>query len=111
MRRLVLFHVATPTALSRKMGGLVVEATGEVVEAVAGLKKMKGVMPALHRGSRSSKTRATSSFTTPSPRSSTTSLPAIEVIKWKDVYENMEHCLDKCELVAHVLESVVLKNS
>ena len=38
-------------------------------------------------------------------------MPAIEVIKWKDVYENMERCIDRCELVAHVLESVVLKNS
>jgi uncharacterized protein Yka (UPF0111/DUF47 family) len=35
----------------------------------------------------------------------------IEVIKWKDVYENMEGCIDQCEAVAHVLESVVLKHS
>ncbi|MGH9316007.1 MAG: DUF47 domain-containing protein, partial [Thermoanaerobaculia bacterium] len=38
-------------------------------------------------------------------------IPPIEVIKWKDVYENMERCIDQCEAVAHVLESVVLKNS
>ena len=33
----------------------------------------------------------------------------LEVIKWKDVYESMEGCIDHCEAVAHVLESVVLK--
>ena len=38
-------------------------------------------------------------------------LPAIEVIKWKDVYDNMERCIDSCVVVAHVLESVVLKHS
>ena len=38
-------------------------------------------------------------------------LPAIEVIKWKDVYDNMERCIDSCVAVAHVLESVVLKHS
>jgi hypothetical protein len=27
------------------------------------------------------------------------------------VYEEMEHCIDLCEAVAHVLESVVLKHS
>ena len=37
--------------------------------------------------------------------------PAIEVIKWKDVYDNMERCMDSCVAVAHVLESVVLKHS
>jgi uncharacterized protein Yka (UPF0111/DUF47 family) len=35
----------------------------------------------------------------------------IELIKWKDIYENMEGCIDQCEAVAHVLESVVLKHS
>jgi hypothetical protein len=35
----------------------------------------------------------------------------IEVIKWKDIYDNMERCIDMAEAVAHVLESVVLKHS
>src|SRR6266542_1099586 len=35
----------------------------------------------------------------------------IEVIKWKDIYDNMERCIDQAEAVAHVLESVVLKHS
>ena len=26
-------------------------------------------------------------------------LPAIEVIKWKDVYDNMERCIDSCVAV------------
>ena len=33
----------------------------------------------------------------------------IEVIKWKEIYEVLESSTDKCEDVADVLESVVLK--
>lgn len=36
---------------------------------------------------------------------------ALEVIKWKEVYDNLEHAVDECEDVANVLESISLKNS
>ncbi|HDZ61746.1 MAG TPA: DUF47 domain-containing protein [Nitrospirae bacterium] len=35
----------------------------------------------------------------------------ILVIKWKEVYENLEEGLDKCEDVADILESIVLKHA
>lgn len=35
----------------------------------------------------------------------------IELIKWKEIYETLEQVTDKCEYVANVLESVVLKNA
>ena len=37
--------------------------------------------------------------------------PAIEVIKWKEIYDALEHTLDECQDVANVLESIALKNS
>lgn len=37
------------------------------------------------------------------------SMPPIEVIKWKEIYEVLEATTDKCEDVADVLEAVVLK--
>jgi len=37
------------------------------------------------------------------------SMDPIEVIKWKEIYEVLESSTDKCEDVADVLESVVLK--
>ncbi|MGH9368342.1 MAG: DUF47 domain-containing protein [Thermoanaerobaculia bacterium] len=110
VRRLSLFHIATPTLLSKTMGGLIVEATREVVEAVSVLKKMKGVIPhciAIKR----LENQGDAVFHDAVASLFTDSLPAIEVIKWKDVYENMERCMDQCEAVAHVLQSVVLKNT
>ena len=35
----------------------------------------------------------------------------IEVIKWKEIYEHLETAIDKCEDVADILESNVLKNA
>lgn len=35
----------------------------------------------------------------------------ILVIKWKDIYEHLEDATDKCEDVANILESIVLKHA
>ncbi len=35
----------------------------------------------------------------------------LTVIKWKEIYDNLEHAVDECEDVANVLESISLKNS
>jgi uncharacterized protein Yka (UPF0111/DUF47 family) len=34
---------------------------------------------------------------------------AIEVIKWKELYETMEAVTDRCEDVVNVIEGIVLK--
>ena len=36
---------------------------------------------------------------------------ALEVIKWKDLYDKIEDALDKCEDVGNVLQSIALKNA
>jgi uncharacterized protein len=36
---------------------------------------------------------------------------AIEVLKWKEIYEYLENTLDACEDVANIVEGVVMKNS
>jgi uncharacterized protein len=110
VRRLILFHVQVPTPYARKLGDLVVRASGEIVQAVAGLKKMKGVM-AHCIVVKKLENEADVVFHGALGSLFENGMPAIEVIKWKDVYEGLERCMDRCELVAHVLESIVLKNS
>jgi len=34
-----------------------------------------------------------------------------DIIKWKDIYENLEAAIDECEHVANVIESIVLKHN
>jgi predicted phosphate transport protein (TIGR00153 family) len=36
---------------------------------------------------------------------------ALEVIKWKDLYDKIEDALDQCEDVGNVLQSIALKNA
>lgn len=36
---------------------------------------------------------------------------AIEVFKWKEIYEDVESAIDRCEDVANVIEGVVLENA
>ena len=35
----------------------------------------------------------------------------IFIIKWKDIYEELEAATDRCEDVANVIEGIVLKNA
>jgi predicted phosphate transport protein (TIGR00153 family) len=35
----------------------------------------------------------------------------LDVIKWKELYDTLEHAMDQCEDVANTLESIALKNS
>lgn len=35
----------------------------------------------------------------------------ITLIKWKEIYENLEHITDRCEDAANIIESVVVKNA
>ena len=37
-------------------------------------------------------------------------MDALVVIRWKDIYEDLEQAVDSCERAAHVLEGVYLKN-
>ena len=46
----------------------------------------------------------------PSPRSFANEKDAVEVIKWKEIYELLENTLDACEDVANIVEGVVMKN-
>ena len=110
VRRVSLFMIEKPTPISTSLSRLIVTTTAELVEAVSRLRQQKGVMAHCikikqleNEGDVVYHEAIASLFRD--------NIPAIEVIKWKDVYDNMERCIDSCVAVAHVLESVVLKHS
>ncbi len=37
-------------------------------------------------------------------------LSITDIIKWREIYDQLESSIDSCENVAHILESIVLKN-
>ena len=110
IRRVVLFKIIEPTDLSKRLSAIVVQATSEMVDAVADLRKQKGVVEHCIRikqyeneGDVAYHEAVASLFTG--------SIEAIEVIKWKDIYDNLERTIDQCAAVAQMLESVILKHS
>jgi predicted phosphate transport protein (TIGR00153 family) len=110
IRRVVLFKIIEPTDLSKRLSAIVVQATSELVDAVADLRKQKGVVEHCIRikqyeneGDVAYHEAVASLFTG--------SIEAIEVIKWKDIYDNLERTIDQCAAVAQMLESVILKHS
>ncbi len=38
-------------------------------------------------------------------------MSSVEIIKWRDVYVELERATDSCEHVAHILEAIVLKHA
>jgi uncharacterized protein Yka (UPF0111/DUF47 family) len=38
-----------------------------------------------------------------------TGVDPMVVIRWKDIFDTLEHAIDSCEKVAHVLEGIALK--
>ena len=110
VRRVSLFRIERPTPVSQSLSRLIVTTTGELVEAVSQLRSQKGVMPHCIRIKQLENEadvvyhEAIGSLFAGNP-------DAIEVIKWKEVYDNMERCVDSCVTVAQILESVVLKHS
>ena len=110
IRRVTLFKVSQPTDLSRRLSAIVVQATREMVDAVADLRKQKGVVEHCIR-IKQFENEGDVAYHEAVATLFAEQIAPIEVIKWKDIYENMEGCIDQAEAVAHVLESVVLKHS
>ena len=110
IRRVSIFGIDSPTPVSRKLAELIVTTTGELVEAVSQLRQQKGVMPKCIR-IKQLENEGDVVYQEAIAGLFRENLPAIEVIKWKEIYDTMERCVDSCVGVAHVLESVVLKHS
>lgn len=110
VRRMALFKITEPTAVARGLSETIVQITAEMVEAVAALRGQKGVVQHCIR-MKQLENQGDVAYHDAVASLFADHIPPIEVIKWKDIYENMEACVDQCEAVAHVLESVVLKHS
>jgi len=110
VRRVSLFRIERPTQLSQALSRLIVTTTGELVEAVSQLRAQKTVMAHCIR-IKQLENEGDVVYHDAIASLFAENMPAIEVIKWKEIYDNMERCVDSCVAVAHVLESVVLKHS
>jgi predicted phosphate transport protein (TIGR00153 family) len=110
-RRALMFNVTEGKAPASALAGLLVQAADVIAEAVKHIKKPKDVMDAaraiklLEEEGDGIYSDAVGALFRQS------GVDPLEVLKWKEIYDNLEHALDEAEDVMNVLESIALKNS
>ncbi len=113
VNRMVLYKIGKPTQEARDLARCLRHATSLIVEAMPLLRDMKN-------GKRiNEKCIAIQTQENEADRVMQQALAQlfdkhhdpIEIIKWKDIYAEIESATDRCEDVANVLDSIVLKNA
>jgi uncharacterized protein len=111
--RIILYKITAPTSHAKELARCLKHATGIIREAMPLLRDMKNSRLigqrciAIHtqenEADRIMHDAIAALFEArPDP---------IDIIKWKDIYEEIESATDRCEDVANVLDSIVLKNA
>lgn len=109
-RRVVMFRVTEPRRGGAEMAEVIVKASREIMEAVVDVTKPKR-MSAHSRSIKLLEEQGDVLYGECVEALFAADLPAIEVVKWKEIYDALEHAIDECDDVSNVLESIALKNS
>ena len=109
-RRFEMLHITEATPEARKLTGVLLRAANEIQEAVADMRKPQivnqhvGLIKRLEEEGDAIYQQAVGGLFAGRP-------DPIEVIKWKEMYDTLEHAIDSCMGVAQVLQSISLKNA
>lgn len=111
--RLNLFKVGKTTEEAVLLVGVLVKAVKELEQAVYQLRRLKGTDAIMkncveinrleNEGDYLNRMAIAKLF---EPENN-----PLDVIKWKEIYENLENAIDRCEDVANVLEGIAIKNA
>lgn len=114
--RLVLYKLTSPTEDAKALARVLERATGIIKDAIPRLRRLsnKAATDALlqccvdihtqeNEGDRIERHALAALFEN--------GHDAFFVIKWKDIYEDLEAATDRCEDVANAMEAIVLKNA
>jgi predicted phosphate transport protein (TIGR00153 family) len=109
-RRVAMFHIAESREPARRLAETIERAAAHVESAVAEIKRATVVaqhsreIKQLEEDGDAIYQEAVGALFRGTP-------DALEVMKWKEIYDTLESTLDQCQGVGHVLESISLKNS
>jgi len=111
--RIVLYKIEKPTDDAKALAKVLVHATKIITELVPQLRNLKhtdaliqqciSVHTQENEGDRIEQHALAALFEN--------GQDPIFIIKWKDIYEDLEAATDRCEDVANVVEGIVLKNA
>jgi len=109
-RRYDMFHIADHREPAKRLANIIVRASGEIQDAVAGIKNPKVVRPkvaaikVLEEEADAVYQEAVGALFAGSP-------DPLDVIKWKEMYDTLERTTDSCMGVAQALQSLSLKHA
>ncbi len=109
-RRLILFKIKQASKPAIQLSLILTRSTAEIVTAVAQLQNGMKVMEYCIEINRL-EDEADHVYHEALGELFETETDPINLIKWKELYETLEASLDKCEDVANVIESIVVKNA
>ena len=111
--RFALYEITGITPEAQEMGEIILCATDQVLRAIQELRTLKNPKEILKicveikrlEGEGDDALRKAMA------RLFRESTDAIYVIKWKEIYEFLEECIDACEDVANIVEGIILEHS
>lgn len=109
-RRAAMFQIRDVRESGRRLAEVLVRATEAIEWAVTSMKQAK-IVEARSREIKRLEEEGDALYNAAVAELFSGSLDAIEVIKWKELYDTMERALDQCEDVANVLESITIKHA
>lgn len=108
-----IYGIEKPTAAAKSLADLIRMQCVQIEQAVAylrkgsDLKKIQEHLVEIHR----LENEADTMYLNASAELFRNELGSADIIKWRDIYEQLEQATDSAEHVAHVLEGIVLKHA
>ena len=107
------YGITQPTAAARGLADLIRLQTVQLEKAVSTLRrrgKLKSILELLKEINRL-ENEADTLFLNSMAELFKGEMNSVDIIKWRDIYEQLEAATDSCEQVAYVLEAIVLKHA
>ncbi|MEP6763319.1 MAG: DUF47 family protein [Gemmatimonadaceae bacterium] len=109
-RRVVMFRVTESRPGGKKMSDVLVRAAKEIQTSIGDISN-RAKMQVHSRSMKVLEEEGDGLYAESIGALFEPELPAIEVLKWKEIFDQLENAIDECEDVSNVLESIALKNS
>ncbi|HEY0077251.1 MAG TPA: DUF47 family protein [Pyrinomonadaceae bacterium] len=109
-RAMVMYGVKEATPHARQFADVIQRMAEQLHEIVSMLARPNGINPRLVEVHRL-ENEGDEIYHAAIARLFQGATDALHVIKWKDIYEKLEATIDRCESVANIIESVIIKNA
>ena len=109
-KKFLLFRIENPSDDMKNLARLITQAVKEADEGIYNLKNFKKIKQSCINIHNSENEANSVHYKAMAELFHNGKLP-IDVIKEKDIYEILEKITDKCEDIAHILESILVKNA